>query len=166
MLHFLNQWQLRLGLVNLAAILTGAGLAIGLVLGLLLARRSGPRVAPSLPAETPVDAVKSEDQSAGADQRRNPRRPGRSVEVFVALPGSLSEPCKGVVLDRAVGGLKLLVGDPYPVGSKISVLPASASKLTPWVEVVVKSCRKSGEDWEIGVQFVALPPYATMVQFG
>lgn len=78
----------------------------------------------------------------------------------------LGEPCKGVVLNRSVGGLGLLVGDEYPIGSTIGVLPVTASKLTPWVEVEVKSCRRNGEDWELGVQFLKMPPYSTMVLFG
>lgn len=162
MLGLLQQWQQSLGLIGYSAALAGAGFAIGLIVGLLLRRTPAPLPAPPPPAPQTPEPV--EDPSR--DKRRNPRRPGRSVEIFVAVAGSFSQPCKGVVLDRAVGGLGILVGDEYAIGSKMSVLPASASKLTPWVEVEVKSCRKSGDDWEIGVQFLTPPPYATMVLFG
>jgi len=162
MLEFLTQWQQKLGLVGFSALLAGAGFGVGLIVGLLGRRRPVPAPSPPVPvAPPPTEAV-----DPGRDKRRNPRRPGRSVEVYVAIPGSTSDPCKGVVLDRSVGGLGLLVGDEYPVESRISVLPASASKMTPWVEMQIKSCRRSGEDWEIGVQFLQTPPYATMVLFG
>lgn len=161
MLEFLTQWQLKLGLVGFSALLAGSGFGVGLIVGLLCRRSAAVPLPPA-----PVALPPAEDPDPARDKRRNPRRPGRSVEVYVAIPGSISDPCKGVVLDRSVGGLGLLVGDEYPVESRISVLPAAASKMTPWVEMQVKSCRRSGEDWEIGVQFLQTPPYATMVLFG
>ena len=57
-----------------------------------------------------------------------PRKPRASVGALVYH-----------VLNRSVGGLGILVGNEYPVGSIIAVLPVSASHLTPWVEAEVKT---------------------------
>jgi hypothetical protein len=168
MLHILEQWQESLGLIGFSSALVVAGIALGFVVGLLCRRR------PLEPHEDDDDAPALADGGAAAseasgpkrDKRRNPRRPGRSVEVFVALAGSTQKPCKGVILNRSVGGLGILVGDEYPVGAMVGVLPATASHLEPWVESEVKTCRKLGDDWEIGLQFVQIPPYSTMIQFG
>lgn len=162
----LEQMQTALGPIGYAATLAGVGFVIGLAIGLLSRRKAPAADAPaSPPPDMPVSAKVETTESKG-DKRRNPRRPGRSVEVFVHIPGHFQESIKGVILNRSVGGLGILVGDEYLVGSTIGVLPAAASKLTPWVEVEVKSCRRNGEDWEIGVQFLKVPPYSTMVLFG
>src|SRR5262245_3779745 len=153
--QILTQWQESLGLIGYSAALAVAGFALGLIVGLLCRRRplepdADDDEAPAL-AET--GATPAEATGAKRDKRRNPRRPGRSVEVFVTLAGSTQKPCKGVVLNRSVGGLGILVGDEYPIGAIVGILPASASHLEPWVESEVKTCRKLGDDWEIGLQF-------------
>jgi hypothetical protein len=177
MQQLLEQWQESLGLVGLSAALIGAGFALGLIAGLLSRRRAAPvdfpdhdspsqefsQDTPSV--EAPAGTAAGAKESA-RDKRRNPRRPGRSIEVFVTVPGSNHKPCKGVVLNRSAGGLGILVGDAYPIGSVIGVLPVEASHLTPWVETEVKTCRKTGDDWELGLQFVKVPPYSTMLLFG
>ena len=169
MQSILEQWQQSLGLVGFAAALAGAGFVTGALVGLFLGRRatpSAPAVIPDIPPPVSKEEVILDAPITPRDKRRNPRRPGRSVEIFVALPNETDNPVKGVVLNRSVGGLGILVGDAYPAGTAMCVLPVSASQLTPWVEVAVKTCRRNGDDWELGVQFQKLPPYSTMVQFG
>lgn len=161
----LNQLLSSIGIWGVLALVAVIGFGLGAIASLMFGRGSA-SPPPDVPPSPPPRPAEPPPAAASKEKRRNPRRVGRSVEVFVADPTSLAEPCKGVVLDRSVGGLGLLVGDEYAPGSKLHVLPASASKLTPWVEVEVKSCRKSGDDWEIGVQFIQPPPYATMVLFG
>lgn len=166
MVPLLENMQSALGPIGYAATLCGVSFAIGLVIGLI--SRKAPASAPPAPPAAPLPPLTPtvETSESKGDKRRNPRRPGRSVEVLIHVPGLMQESIKGVILNRSVGGLGILVGDEYQVGSTIGVLPAAASKLTPWVEVEVKSCRRSGEDWEIGVQFLKVPPYSTMVLFG
>ncbi len=167
MLHTFEQWQQSLGLVGFAAACAGAGFVVGALVGLFFGRRATPAVIfPEPPPPESKEEVVIDVPLTPRDKRRNPRRPGRSVEVNVALTGETHNPVKGVVLNRSVGGLGVLVGDPYPRGTMMSMLPVSASLLTPWVEVEVKTCRKNGDDWELGVQFQKLPPYSTMVLFG
>jgi hypothetical protein len=161
-----DQLLTSLGPIGYAAVCAGVGLVVGLGIGFALRKAPASAPMPEPAPAAPVDAKVETTESKG-DKRRNPRRPGRSVEVFVHMPGQLQESSiKGVILNRSVGGLGILVGDEYLVGSTLGVLPAAASKLTPWVEVEVKSCRRNGEDWEIGVQFLKVPPYSTMVLFG
>jgi hypothetical protein len=100
------------------------------------------------------------------DHRRTPRRAGKIVEVLVAAQGETEFPRRGLVLNRSNGGLGILVHDEYVVGSMIGVMPADASRLTPWVEVEVKSCRKNPDGFELGLQYLMVPPYATLVMFG
>jgi len=168
MLHILTQWQESLGLIGYSAALAVAGFALGLIVGLSCRRRPLEPDADDdeAPALAEAGGTPTEATAAKRDKRRNPRRPGRSVEVFVTLAGSTQKPCKGVVLNRSIGGLGILVGDEYPVGAIVGVLPASASHLEPWVESEVKTCRKLGDDWEVGLQFIQIPPYSTMIQFG
>jgi hypothetical protein len=100
------------------------------------------------------------------DLRRSPRRNGKIVEVLVSLPGETDFPHQGLVMNRSNGGLGILVGSEFKVGAVLGVLPSEASKLTPWVEVEVKSCRKHPEGFELGLQYIKVPPYSTLVLFG
>ena len=100
------------------------------------------------------------------DNRRSPRRAGKIVEVLVAPPGETQTPRRGLVLNRSNGGLGVLLHEEYPIGSMIGVMPADASRLTPWVEVEVKSCRKNPDGYELGLQYLMVPPYSTLVMFG
>ncbi|HEX3314831.1 MAG TPA: hypothetical protein VHR72_08075 [Gemmataceae bacterium] len=100
------------------------------------------------------------------DPRRTPRRAGKIVEVLVAPPGETDSPRRGLILNRSNGGLGVLVHEEYAVGSMIGVMPADASRLTPWVEVEVKSCRKNPDGFEVGLQYLMIPPYSTLVMFG
>jgi PilZ domain len=100
------------------------------------------------------------------DNRRTPRRAGKIVEVLVAPPGQTDEPRRGLVLNRSNGGLGVLLNEEFPIGSMLGVMPADASRLTPWVEVEVKSCRKNPDGYELGLQYLMIPPYATLVMFG
>jgi hypothetical protein len=177
--QFLETWQHTLGLPGF----TGATLAVGVVSGLLLSRftQGGSSIAPpnlnrNEPGGEPDPVVETQGSvkltmaapaaKAAKEQRRAPRRSGRHVHVFVTSPGSSEDPRQGIVLDRSAGGLKILLGYEYQPGETLQVLPGGASQLTPWVAVVVRTCQKSGEDWEVGVQFQTVPPYATMVLFG
>ena len=100
------------------------------------------------------------------DHRRTPRRAGKIVEVLVAPQGGCDTPRRGLILNRSNGGLGVLLREEFAIGSMMGVMPAEASKLTPWVEVEVKSCRKNPDGYELGLQFLSVPPYATLVMFG
>lgn len=152
-------WALLIPLV--VGFLGGVGLTT------MMQRRPGPAeapVEPDQPSEQMTDEMRINWERK--DNRRAPRRAGRICEVLVTLPGETDNAQQGLVLNRSVGGLGVLVGNEFAPGTVLGVLPAEAPVTTPWVEVEVKSCRKNGEDWELGVQFLKVPPYATLLLFG
>jgi len=178
MLNSLHSFQELVG--PLAAFLIP--LAVGFLGGAALPSLFGRRLTPAAKSG-PVDLADAlKDENAGPDEdkpntdmslnwetqdtRRTPRRGGKIVAVLVAPPGETDRPRRGLVLNRSNGGLGVLTNEEYAIGSMIGVIPADASKLTPWVEVEVKSCRKSSEGYELGLQFLMVPPYATLVMFG
>jgi hypothetical protein len=70
------------------------------------------------------------------------------------------------VVNRCVGGLGLFAETTIEPGSQLKVRPTNAPPITPWVEVVVKSCRPATRGFEIGCQFVKTPPWAILLMFG
>jgi hypothetical protein len=167
MVEQLQHFQQAVGPAGALLIPLIAGFLGGAGLTTLVHRRTpspAPPPAPAAPAEQETDEMRLNWEKK--DNRRAPRRAGRICEVFIALPGETENPAQGLILKRSVGGLGVLVGNEYTPGMVLGVLPAEATKSTPWVEVEVKSCRKNGEDWELGVQFLKVPPYATLLLFG
>ena len=143
------------------------GFAGGIGLTSLLHRRDVPPTPPPEPEPEPVVGTDSvESDGTKKDNRRLPRRSGRPVEVLVALPGEIDHAQTGVVLNRSVGGLCLLLRNEYKVGTILGVFPSGGNQMTPWTETQVKNCRKHGQDFEVGVQFIKVPPYPTLVMFG
>ncbi len=48
----------------------------------------------------------------------------------------------------------------------LSVRAANSSRGTPWIQIEVRSCRETGEDWELGCQFVKTPSWNVLLLFG
>jgi hypothetical protein len=101
-----------------------------------------------------------------SEQRKSFRRQGNPVEVFIVNPKISASPFKGYVIDRCVGGLGLYVEVSVVPGQQLTVRPINAPPITPWVEVIVKSCRVSKHNFELGCQFVKTPPWAVLLMFG
>ena len=139
------------------------GFAGGIGLTSLLQRRDAPPPSPPEPEAQEPETVEDDGKK---DNRRLPRRSGRPIEVLVARPGETDFPETGVVLNRSAGGLCLLLRHEFAVGTILGVFPSGGSKMTPWTETQVKSCRKHAQEFEVGLQFVKVPPYATLVMFG
>jgi hypothetical protein len=60
---------------------------------------------------------------------------------------------RATVVDRSMGGLKLQIARPYPVGSALTVrLPVRGGR-TAWYAASVRYCRTSGDGWEVGCEF-------------
>jgi hypothetical protein len=100
------------------------------------------------------------------DKRGLARRKGKVIEVFIATPETKEEPIRGLVLDRSMNGLGLAVDYELPVGKVLSVVPVEADPMVPWVDVQVRNCRHNGTHWDVGCQFVTVPPYSTLLLFG
>lgn len=105
-------------------------------------------------------------QGSRSDQRRSFRRGGSTVQVYYAFPEQKNHPLEGWVVDRSMGGMCLGAGQEVPVGTVLSVLPFNAPPMTPWVEIEVRSCREVEGQYELGCQFVKVPPWSILLLFG
>ncbi len=94
------------------------------------------------------------------------RRGGNPVAVLIAEKDHDGPVTHGWVIDRSMGGLCLTVDDAVPVGAVLTVRAVKAPSAAPGVDVEVKSCRRTKEEWELGCQFVKTPPWAVLLLFG
>ena len=100
------------------------------------------------------------------EMRAANRRGGNAVAVFIADPQKTEEPQRGWVVDRSAGGLCVALDNPVDSGSNLRIRVCNAAVTVPWAEVEVKSCRKDGNQWEAGCQFVVTPSYNVLMLFG
>jgi hypothetical protein len=150
---------------------TGVGsLAIGVLLSmyiyLVCSRLSASRrPAPRSPDEPllPPDPL---SQIGNDDQRQASRRHVKQVAVLIADAERKGSPCRGIVLDRSGGGLRLAVENPFAVGTILQVRPTHVADLIPWVQMEVKNCASAQSGWEIGCQFSRTPPSTVLWLFG
>jgi hypothetical protein len=146
-------------------------LAIGLAVGALCIVW-GRRLLPGRQKEPGLRKPKAKSffdvfaQGSPSNLRKAARRGGNLVEVLYARPEGRGNPLKGWVMDRSVSGLCLWLGEDFPEGTILSVLPVSASSVTPWTDVEVCNCRPGQEGFEIGCKFVKSPPSLILMQFG
>ncbi len=103
---------------------------------------------------------------AALEKRNNSRRQGNPVQVFVTDAKALTEPIRGWVLDRSVGGLCLSVPERVDEGITVSVRPCQAPAATPWIRLLVRSSRQDGPVWELGCQFTEPPSRNQLLLFG
>ena len=87
------------------------------------------------------------------------------MQVLLRYPDQ-EETFPAWVLDRSQGGLCLLVEQPVAVDCVLKVRPRTSNDPTHWVEVIVRSCRAVGIQYEIGVQFQQIPNWNLLLQFG
>lgn len=100
------------------------------------------------------------------DRRVAPRRRGNPVEVELLhdVPGS--EPIRGYVYDRSIGGLGILVDNPIPAGTVLRVRPKQGAEGMLWTGITVRFCRQSVPQYELGCQFHRTPNWGLLLQFG
>jgi hypothetical protein len=115
---------------------------------------------------SPTEVVDPFVHGSAGELRKSFRRQGNPVEVLLVNQHTRAAPFKGYVVDRSVGGLGLLLEDPVELEAQLTVRPVNAPHIAPWVEIVVKSCRRSDPGWEVGCQFVKTPPWALLLMFG
>ena len=99
------------------------------------------------------------------DRRTSPRRKGNSVEIQLVIPPS-TQPIQGWIIDRSIGGLRVLLDREVPSGLIVQVRPGTNHTKLPWVDTTVKSCRLEGTYFDVGLQFVQTPNLNVMMQFG
>lgn len=123
-------------------------------------------------SDTPTEQVQDIDEvdirflgGITRDRRVAPRRKGNTIQIHVRLTPE-AEPIIGWVLDRSIGGLGILLDQPLDPGLPVQVRSRTASETTPWIEATVRSCRPEGSQYEVGLQFIHIPSWNLMLQFG
>jgi len=101
-----------------------------------------------------------------ADRRGAVRREGTVVRVKVAAPPFRNGLGEGFVLDRSTGGLRIAVTTPLEPGIIVQVRATNAPETVGFVGVLVRSCRKNGEFYELGCEFEKTPPWNVLLLFG
>jgi hypothetical protein len=87
------------------------------------------------------------------------------VDVLISDETGELEPFRGWVIDRSAGGLAIGAGQPFAVGTILSVRPLE-SRQVPWVQIEIRDCQVDGSDWRLCCKFVRTPPYSTLMLFG
>lgn len=142
----------------------GVGLMAIVVVRGVFWRRSG-----YVPADTPKQDASNYDpfaEGSRSDQRRSYRRQGNPIRVHYCPPGRKDTPNEGFVIDRSMGGICLGTPDEVAPGTVLSIMPMNAPPMTPWVDIEVRSCRLVNEQYELGCQFVKVPPWSILLLFG
>jgi hypothetical protein len=145
-----------------AAIVLATGLIVAL---LMLGRKTTKRLKPPKSGKKSSQWSLQTGQSL-ADRRASVRREGATVEVTVSSEAFKGGTTSGYVLDRSTGGLRLAMATGAAPGSTMQVRARHAPDTTPWVTVIVRSCRSNGEHFEIGCEFEKTPPWNILLLFG
>ena len=98
------------------------------------------------------------------EKRIAKRRRGAIVPVLIKDSAEKSLPFDGLVTDRSLGGLSVLVKTPVPTGTLLTLRNAKSETMV-WVKVEVKTCTQDGIDWRLGCQFTQTPPSVVLWQF-
>jgi hypothetical protein len=112
----------------------------------------------------PSSPIPGPDDLEPQDRRETPRT-RRQVRVQITDADAKNSPASAWVSDCSLGGLCLSVKEETPVGTILSVRPASAPPGVPWVQIQVKSQRRFEANWELGCQFVRTPSYSVLLMF-
>jgi hypothetical protein len=151
----------RLHIILPVAVGAVAGMGVvGLIHFCIRPRFKSSSVAPKVETADPFVC------GSGSEKRQAFRRQGNNVDVTVANQDTKEPPITGHVLDRSMGGLRLLVDRDFHLDANLTVRPLNRSQFAPWVEVVVKSSQLTDNGFEIGCQFARQPTYEILLMFG
>jgi serine/threonine protein kinase len=101
-----------------------------------------------------------------AERRSHPRRAGNPVAVLIRDSFHPDEPLHGWVMDRAPGGVGLLVEDALEVDTVVQMRPDLPHIQTLWLQVRVVYCRRERLRWHVGCQFVKKLSWEELRLFG
>jgi hypothetical protein len=135
-----------------------------LIVLLIHRRRSFPHTSP-LPSLTRSSEWQLPD-AAYSDRRNHVRREGPPVRILISSPALQSGVDKGFVLDRSTGGLRIATQVAMVPGGTLQVRAHNAPDTTPWVTVIVRSCKSIGSRFELGCEFDQTPPWNVLLLFG
>ena len=119
--------------------------------------------APAATAEQAADWAPPEQSYA--DRRGAIRREGSPVRVMVSS-SSLRGVTEGYVVDRSTGGLRIVMQSAVPPGSTLQVKADNAPDTVGFVTLIVRSCRKHPDHFEVGTEFEKTPPWNVLLLFG
>ncbi|MCE9533750.1 MAG: PilZ domain-containing protein [Planctomycetes bacterium] len=100
------------------------------------------------------------------ERRRATRRLGVPTPVKVLDPRKPKRPIEAFVLDRSSGGVRMAAEKPFPTGTTMQIRPSNAHEESPWVTIIVRSCREVGDHFELGCQFQEELPIHILLLFG
>ncbi len=148
-----------------------AALVVGIPVYWLALRSSRGIAALASEPPPPKETPEPDPFTAGStmEQRKAFRRKGNPIEILFSPEDQPQYPEKCYVLDRSVGGLRLMIGREVPPGTVLSVRPVNVSPMIPWVQIEVRNCSPSSTqagEYDVGCQFVKAPPYPVLLLFG
>ncbi len=101
-----------------------------------------------------------------ADRRGSVRREGAPVRVLLSSTSLRNGTNDGYVVDRSTGGLRIIMQNAVPPGSTLQVRAVNAPDTVGFVTVIVRSCRKQPDHFEVGTEFEKTPPWSVLLLFG
>ncbi len=101
-----------------------------------------------------------------ADRRGTVRRDGAPVRVLLSSTTFRNGVNDGYVVDRSTGGLRILIQTALAPGSTLQVKAVNAPDTVGFVTLLVRSCRKTGDHFELGCEFEKTPPWNVLLLFG
>ncbi|HEV8059867.1 MAG TPA: PilZ domain-containing protein [Gemmataceae bacterium] len=106
-------------------------------------------------------------QGGQADRRQSPRRSGQSIRITIQLLNDQKTVFEGFVMDRSMGGLRILVERPLTANQMLNVRSTDAPQTVSWVQVQVRRIEQlPDKTFEVGCQFIRTPPWAVLLTFG
>ncbi len=145
-------------------------LAIGVGVGMFCVyagnrmRRKQPESVPPQPQV--ISAYDPFVHGSALEHRKSLRRSGNPVPVLYAPAADRQTVKQALVLDRSLGGLRLGAEEKVKPGTRLAVLPASATESTPWIEVDVLRAEQVEDCWELHCQFTKTPQWSILLMFG
>lgn len=149
-----------------AAPAAGAAAALVIfVVGYFLIRdRRKPEAPPNLQRATEPDPF---THGSTGDRRQSARRTGSPLRILLKDPSEEKTIWEGIVTDRSIGGLRIMVQNSWPVNQVINVRVVDAPPTVPWLAVQVRRCTEMPDHmYEVGCQFIRTPPWAILLTFG
>ena len=101
-----------------------------------------------------------------ADRRGAVRREGAPVRVLLSSTTFRNGVNDGYVVDRSTGGLRILIQSAIAPGSTMQVKAVNAPDTVGFITVIVRSCRKHTDHFELGCEFEKTPPWNVLLLFG
>jgi hypothetical protein len=107
-----------------------------------------------------------EDEDSHANRRSSVRREGSPVKVVLTSPTFRNGMETGYVVDRSTGGVRVVMTNQMVPGSTMQIRAQNAPENTPWVTVIIRNCKHTGQHYEVGCEFDRTPPWNVLLLFG